>query len=112
MEDRRSISELVRLDGRSALVTGAAQGFGFACADRLADGGGWTSFDVADITCPVIVLHGAADGIADPIHARHTAAIVPGAELRVVDDLGHFSIEDQMVPTIVDVLARQPRPSD
>ena len=39
MEDRRSISELVRLDGRSALVTGAAQGFGFACADRLADAG-------------------------------------------------------------------------
>jgi pimeloyl-ACP methyl ester carboxylesterase len=89
-----------------------AQGLEGYTDDRLADGGGWTSFDVADITCPVIVLHGAADVIADPIHARHTAAIVPGAELRVVDDLGHFSIEDQMVPTIVDVLARQPRPSD
>jgi pimeloyl-ACP methyl ester carboxylesterase len=56
----------------------------------------------------VIVLHGAADVIADPIHARHTAAIVPGAELRIVDDLGHFSIEDRLVPTIVDVLARRP----
>jgi 2-deoxy-D-gluconate 3-dehydrogenase len=29
----------VRLDGKVALVTGAAQGFGFACADRLADAG-------------------------------------------------------------------------
>ena len=34
-----SIAELVDLDGRVALVTGAAQGFGFACARRLADAG-------------------------------------------------------------------------
>jgi 2-deoxy-D-gluconate 3-dehydrogenase len=39
MEDRRAIAELVRLDGKVALVTGAAQGFGFACADRLSDAG-------------------------------------------------------------------------
>jgi pimeloyl-ACP methyl ester carboxylesterase len=83
-----------------------AQGLEGYTDDRLADGGGWTDFDVADIRCPVIVLHGAADVIADPIHARHTAAIVPGAELRIVEDLGHFSIEDQLVPTIVDLLAR------
>ena len=76
--------------------------------DRLADGPGWITFDVTDITCPVIVLHGAADIIADPIHARHTAAIVPGAELHILDDLGHFSIEDQLIPAIIDVLARRP----
>lgn len=74
--------------------------------DRIADGPGWTSFDVTDITCPVTVLHGAADVIADPIHARHTAAIVAHAQLRIVDDLGHFSIEDRLVPTVTDVLAR------
>jgi 2-dehydro-3-deoxy-D-gluconate 5-dehydrogenase len=39
MADRRSVPELARLDGKVALVTGAAQGFGFACADRLADAG-------------------------------------------------------------------------
>jgi pimeloyl-ACP methyl ester carboxylesterase len=74
--------------------------------DRLADGPGWVTFDVADITCPVLVLHGARDIIADPMHARHTATIVPDAELRIVDELGHFSIQDQIVPAIVDVLAR------
>jgi len=52
--------------------------------DRLADGDGWTTFNVADISCPVIVLHGSADVIADPIHARHTASIVANAELRIV----------------------------
>jgi 2-deoxy-D-gluconate 3-dehydrogenase len=37
--DPRSVQELLRLDGKVALVTGAAQGFGFACADRLAEAG-------------------------------------------------------------------------
>lgn len=69
--------------------------------DRLADGDGWTTFNVADITCPVIVLHGSADVIADPIHARHTASIVPDAELRMVPEAGHFSIEDHIVPALV-----------
>jgi 2-deoxy-D-gluconate 3-dehydrogenase len=33
------IAELLSLRGKAALVTGAAQGFGFACARRLADAG-------------------------------------------------------------------------
>jgi 2-deoxy-D-gluconate 3-dehydrogenase len=33
------LAELLSLDGKAALVTGAAQGFGFACARRLADAG-------------------------------------------------------------------------
>ena len=33
------LQRLVDLDGRTALVTGAAQGFGFACARRLAEAG-------------------------------------------------------------------------
>jgi 2-deoxy-D-gluconate 3-dehydrogenase len=37
--DPRSVEQLVQLDGKVALVTGAAQGFGFACADRLSDAG-------------------------------------------------------------------------
>lgn len=74
--------------------------------DRLADGGGWTTFDAADITCPMVVLHGSADVIVDPIHARHTASIVPNAELRIVADAGHFSIEDHIVPTLVDLQRR------
>jgi pimeloyl-ACP methyl ester carboxylesterase len=85
-----------------------AQGLEGYTDDRLADGGGWTTFDVADIACPVVVLHGAADVIADPIHARHTAAIVPGARLHLIEGLGHFSIEDQLVPTIADLLAPAP----
>jgi pimeloyl-ACP methyl ester carboxylesterase len=91
----------------AALPAMFAQGLEGYTDDRLADGGGWTSFDVTDIACPVIVLHGGADVVADPIHARHTAAIVPGAELRIFDALGHFSIQDQLVSTILDALSRR-----
>lgn len=89
----------------AALPTMFAQGVEGYTDDRLADGAGWTSFDLSAVTCPVIVLHGAADVIADPVHARHTAAIVAHARLRLVDGLGHFSIQDQLVPTIVELLA-------
>ena len=71
--------------------------------DRLADGNGWVSFEVSDITCPVIVLQGDADVMTTPIHAVHTASIVPNAELRVLNGLGHFSIEDHIVPAILDL---------
>jgi pimeloyl-ACP methyl ester carboxylesterase len=73
--------------------------------DRIADGGGWVTFDVTAIRCPVIVLHGGADVIADPIHACGTADLVPGAELRIVDGLGHFSIEDELVAAVVDAVS-------
>ena len=74
--------------------------------DRLADGPGWSSFDVAALRCPVTVLHGGSDRIVDVSHARHTAMIVPNATLRVFDDLGHFSIENEIVPEVVQLLTR------
>jgi pimeloyl-ACP methyl ester carboxylesterase len=72
--------------------------------DRLADGPGWVSFDVTSIQCPVAVLHGGSDRMVDVIHARHTAELVPGAELAIFDDLGHFSIVTKVVPTLISLL--------
>ena len=60
--------------------------------DRLADGPGWGTFDVSRIMGPVSVLHGALDTIVPVAHAEYTAKIVPGATLRIVEELGHFSI--------------------
>ena len=68
--------------------------------DRLADGQGWHDFDVAAITCPVVVLHGGSDMLIPVANARHTADIVPGATLRVFDELGHLSV----VPEVVGVV--------
>lgn len=74
--------------------------------DRLADANGWGSFDVANITCPVTVLHGSADGLMPVANARHTAAIVPGATLRIVEDLGHLSLATKVVEATSELLAK------
>jgi pimeloyl-ACP methyl ester carboxylesterase len=74
--------------------------------DRLADGVGWGSFDVRKITCPVAVLHGGSDNFVPVAHAQHTAAIVPGATLRVFEPLGHFSICSEVVRTVSELVAR------
>jgi len=60
--------------------------------DRLADGVGWGSFDVGAVRAPTIVLHGREDSIVDVAQASHTASLVPGARLEVVDGLAHLSI--------------------
>jgi len=74
--------------------------------DRRADGPGWRDFDVSSIRCPVVVLHGRRDLMVDIVHAQHTASIVPGAQLDVHDELGHFSIEQGIVPAVLRVLDR------
>ena len=56
------------------------------------------------ITCPVIVLHGRLDPLVAVGHAEHTAAIVPTARLELVDDLGHFSIFERVIPAIKKLL--------
>ena len=58
-----------------------AQGIEGYADDRLADGAGWITFDVASIRCPVTVLHGISDRMVDVIHAHHTAELIPGANL-------------------------------
>ena len=68
--------------------------------DRLADGRGWHDFEVASISCPVVVLHGGSDTLIPVANAHHTAALVPGAKLRIFDDLGHLSIVPEVVGTV------------
>jgi pimeloyl-ACP methyl ester carboxylesterase len=80
-----------------------AQGVVGYVDDRLADGVGWTSFDVGAVRAPTIVLHGSDDSIVDVAQARHTASIVPGARLRIVDGLAHLSIVGQVVPTLAEL---------
>jgi len=38
--------------------------------------------------------------MVDVIHAHHTAELIPGANLVIFDDLGHFSIVTKVVPAI------------
>src|SRR5262245_2027291 len=83
-----------------------AQGLvGFA-DDRIADANGWTSFEVSRIMCPVVVLHGTSDTLIPLANAHHTAAIVPGATLHIVENLGHLSIMTKVVEVTSELLTR------
>jgi pimeloyl-ACP methyl ester carboxylesterase len=74
--------------------------------DRRADANGWDTFDVNRITCPVTVLHGSDDGMIPVANAHHTAALVPGATLRVFDGLGHLSIFTKAVEVTSELLTK------
>ncbi len=91
-------------EAMTAFPAGFTHGLEGYTDDRLADGPGWVSFDIEAIRCPVTVLHGGRDPMVDVIHARHTAELVAGANLVVFDEQGHFSIEREVVPTIVQLL--------
>jgi pimeloyl-ACP methyl ester carboxylesterase len=86
-----------------AVFAGYAQGVLGLVDDRIADGCGWTSFDVSAIRCPVTVLHGADDPACPLPMARHTAAIVPAAKLSVHEGLGHASIVRRMISELTEL---------
>jgi pimeloyl-ACP methyl ester carboxylesterase len=60
--------------------------------DRRADAPGWFSFDVGKVTCPVVICHGESDTVVPVLAAHHTKSLVPHAELRLYQPLGHMSI--------------------
>jgi len=63
--------------------------------DIWVQGRAW-SFDPVAIRCPVIVAHGEDDRLVPISHSRHTASLIPGAELRITPGVGHLSLTDQL----------------
>lgn len=72
--------------------------------DRIADGAGWGELDLAAVTCPVTIVHGTDDRLVDVRVAHHNAELFPHAQLRIVEGLGHFSIGQEVVPALLDLL--------
>ncbi len=73
--------------------------------DRIADGRGWGSFDPGAVRCPVLVLHGGSDTGVPVDNAYLTARLIPGAELRIFPDHGHFSIAAEVLPALAELTA-------
>ena len=60
------------------------------------------------ITAPAVVIHGADDPLV-PVEGGHdTAACVPGAEMHVLEAMGH-NIPAPLVPTVCDLIERAVR---
>ena len=88
----------------TTMAEGLRQGIVGYAQDTYAEGKPW-SFDTAAIDGPVYLLHGERDSIVPVAHSRHTAAVVPTAELLAFPDHGHISVVLE-APGVVDRLAR------
>jgi pimeloyl-ACP methyl ester carboxylesterase len=92
----------------AALVTSVREAFrqgvtGYA-QDITVQGTPWT-FDPSAIAAPVRVLHGEADTVIPVAHARHTAELIPGAQLSLWPVHGHISILTEIPRLAADLVA-------
>jgi len=61
-----------------------------------------------DVRVPTLVIHGLADPMVHVSGGRATAAAVPGAELLLVDGMGH-DLPVELFPTFVEAIVRTAR---
>jgi len=59
--------------------------------------------DLKSIDLPCLVIHGADDTLIPPAEGRDIAALIPDAELRIVEGMGHI-ITPLLAPVIVDMV--------
>ena len=57
------------------------------------------------VTTPTLVIHGVADPLVPPAAGKATAAAIPGAELMLVDGMGH-DVVPHIWPTVVDAITK------
>jgi pimeloyl-ACP methyl ester carboxylesterase len=60
---------------------------------------------LAGVRAPTLVIHGSADRLVPPIGGRLTAEATPGAELLIIDGMGHDLPRDAW-PTMVDAISQ------
>ena len=57
-------------------------------------------FDLADITIPVLLLHGRQDMFVPFSHGEWLAAHIPGVEARLLDAEGHLTLLQNRLPEV------------
>lgn len=60
---------------------------------------------LATVSVPTLVIHGTADTLVQPSGGTRTAELVPGAELLLVDGMGH-DLPPPLWPLLVDAITR------
>jgi pimeloyl-ACP methyl ester carboxylesterase len=63
------------------------------------------------VTAPTLVIHGAADPLVPLAGGQHTARSIPGAELLVVDGMGH-DLPEGAWPTLVGAISEHTAKSE
>jgi pimeloyl-ACP methyl ester carboxylesterase len=67
--------------------------------DDRAQVGPW-GFDLADISVPVLLMHGREDRFVPFGHGEWLAAHIPGVQARLLDDDGHLTLLQNRVPEV------------
>ena len=75
----------------SATKEAFRQGVGGYAQDAWIQSLPW-DFDLSAVAAPFLVVHGLEDTVVPISHSRHTAALVPGAELREPPEHGHVTV--------------------
>jgi pimeloyl-ACP methyl ester carboxylesterase len=79
-----------------AIHDGLAPGSQGYWDDTRADLDPW-GFDLADITVPVLLLHGKQDKLIPFGHGQWLATHIPGVEARLLDDDGHVTLAEHRI---------------
>lgn len=58
---------------------------------------------LSGVSVPTLVIHGAVDSIIQPSGGERTADLVPGAELLLIDDMGHM-LDRRWWPQLVEAI--------
>jgi pimeloyl-ACP methyl ester carboxylesterase len=91
---------------REAATSWARQNDPYGVARQLAAilASGSRSEALARLTAPTLVIHGTIDNLVAPSGGERTAEVVPGAELLMIDGMGH-DLPRALWPQFVDAVA-------
>ncbi len=89
------IAEYLSFSGHEGLAPGIEGWY----EDAIAQAGRW-GFDIADISVPVMVMHGRHDKFVPVGHGEWAAARVPGVDARILDNDGHLTLLEHRIPEV------------
>jgi len=69
------------------------------------------SAEVATISAPTLVLHGADDDLIPPPHGQYTAELIEGSELVVFEGMAH-DIPDEVLPLLLERMVQHMNATD
>ena len=58
---------------------------------------------MAEVKCPVTIVHGESDTLVPVLAAHHTKELVPQAVMQLYPELGHLSIGEATVKALGDL---------
>jgi pimeloyl-ACP methyl ester carboxylesterase len=86
------LAEYLALINHEGLAPGSQGWWDDGCAEASPWG-----FDLADISVPVLLLHGREDKFVPFTHGQWLAAHIPGVEARLLDNDGHLTLLEHRV---------------